>query len=473
MDDSSPPRTPLRDGLLEVVVRVGGRPVETRLATDRELLADAPFDLQARRERNGWVVEGQEGASRVGEGDRVELQKGRVRAEVGVVQRKRWARFGWSQGDAMIPILSVTLSVLVLQLGLMKGCVTTATTSPAAPEPSPELLARLLREQFDGAQTGKLAERADRPTQGEAIEGFYLQPGHAGPITRIGGGKNLGKRVKDGDSVARERLAAEAAPRGGGGDQDALPDDVPPAEPAEQDDGEDQPIAVHVTEGWGLTDWYDTKDAREDAKDIEEKLKFSRQLLKIDPNDAYALSIRAYYEYLAMDYKAARRTYERFTTLYPEDAAGWNNLALTYKRQKQYKEEEALYRKALALEPMDDHALNNLAVCLAHQERFNEALAIMQQLEVLTPEDAYADLHRAKIYAAMGKVDEAYRFLELSLQRMKQLDTLHNIEFRQDIRVDPAFENLRKEDRFRNLLTRYYGNRKEGWWQKEQGGGEP
>ena len=121
---------------------------------------------------------------------------------------------------------------------------------------------------------------------------------------------------------------------------------------------------------------------------------------------------------------------------------------------------------------MDDHAINNLAVCLAHQGRFEEALALMKQLEVLTPDDAYADLHRAKIYAAMGKEPEAYKHLELSLQRMKQLDTLHNIEFRQDIRVDPALDELRKQDRFRNLLTRYYGNRKEGWWLKQQGGGE-
>ncbi len=472
MDDTSRPRTPPRDGLLEVVVRVGERPVETRLATDREVLADAPFDLQARRERRGWVVEGPEGTNDVGAGDRVEVQKGRVRAEVGVVERKRWARFGWSQGDAMIPILSVTLSLFVLQLGLLKGCVSTATTAPAAPEPSPELLARLLKEQFDGAQTGKLAERGDRPKTGEAIEGFYLQPGHAGPITRMGGGKNLGKRIKDGSSEGQTR-AREAPARGGGGDQDVLPDDVPPASELDEVDGDDQPIAVHVTEGWGLTDWYDTQDAREDARDIEERLKFARQLLKIDPNDAYALSIRAYYEYLAMDYKASKRTYERFTTLFPDDAAGWNNLALTYKREKKYKEEEALYRKALSLEPLDDHALNNLAVCLAHQKRFDEALAIMKQLETLTPDDAYAELHRAKIHAAMGEDEQAYGFLERSLQRMKQLDTLHNIEFRQDIRIDPAFETLRKQERFRKLLTRYYGNRKEGWWLKDQGGGAP
>ncbi|MFN7146953.1 MAG: tetratricopeptide repeat protein, partial [Myxococcota bacterium] len=181
------------------------------------------------------------------------------------------------------------------------------------------------------------------------------------------------------------------------------------------------------------------------------------------------LSIRAYYEYLAFDFEAAKRTYERFTQLYPEEPAGWNNLALVYKRAGEYQKEEELYRVALGLSPEDDHALNNLAVCLAHQGRYDEALQIMERLEVLVPDDPYADLHRAKIYAAMGKEERAYRFLQKSLASMRKLDTLHNIEFRQDIRVDPAFEALREQDRFRKVLDRFYGERAEGWWNKRKG----
>jgi len=41
---------------------------------------------------------------------------------------------------------------------------------------------------------------------------------------------------------------------------------------------------------------------------------------------------------------------------------------------------------------------------------------------------------------------------------MKELDTLHHIEFRQDIRVDPSFRRLRQTQRFHALLVRYYGN---------------
>ena len=94
---------------------------------------------------------------------------------------------------------------------------------------------------------------------------------------------------------------------------------------------------------------------------------------------------------------------------------------------------------------------------LGHQGRFDEALAIMKELEVRTPDDPYADLHRAKIYAEAQNEALAYVYLEKALQGMKSLDTLHHIEFRQDIRLDPSLERLRKQPRFRSLMWRFYG----------------
>ena len=82
----------------------------------------------------------------------------------------------------------------------------------------------------------------------------------------------------------------------------------------------------------------------------------------------------------------------------------------------------------------------------------------------MIPDDPYADLHRSKIYALMGNEAESYIFLEKSLKTMRKLDTLHNIEFQQDIRVDPAFKTMREAKRFKALLVRYYGKREGGWW---------
>jgi tetratricopeptide (TPR) repeat protein len=242
------------------------------------------------------------------------------------------------------------------------------------------------------------------------------------------------------DKVAEAKGAGEH--QGDGSDDNATDDQAPPAE---------------KHEGWGVQDWYDAADQAEEQKQIEQELQAAKQRLRIDPNDRDALSVLAYYQYLSEDFGGALGTYQKFIKNYPDDPAGYNNLALVYKRQKRYADEEPLYHLALALSPNDTTALDNLAVNLAHQGRYPEALRIMQRLAVLDPGDPYADLHRAKIHAAMGDDEQAYYFLDRACAGMKALDTLHMIEFRQDIRVDPAFEKIRETRRFHDILTRYYG----------------
>ncbi len=445
-----------------------------------ELLPDAPIDLRARRVPGGWELTAPDGPVRIGPGERLSWRSGPLHVVVAPVRQAHFSRFNLEQGDSVLPLIMLATTVLVLQVGLLFQLLFAEPAGGASGgfEPTPEYLARLLDEQFDGKERGVIAPSSPRPQSGDPIENFYLQPGHDGPRDHLGGGKNVGRRVSDGDPEGKEpqEVSAAAAPAPGAGEEEPLPlqveasgdDAAAVGDAAETQEEDDKPIAVHVNEGWGLSDWYDTQDAREDADSIREQLKMAHQILRLDPNDPSGLTTRAYYEYLAMDLDAAKRTYDKFTRLYPDEPAGWNNLALVYKRKGEYVREEALYRVALSLDPLDDHALNNLAVCLAHQGRFDEALATMERLEVLTPDDPYADLHRAKIYAAMGKGDRSYHFLQRSLGAMRRLDTLHNIEFRQDIRVDPVFEEMRGEDRFRRLLDRYYGDQADGWWKRKE-----
>ena len=461
-----------QERLLQVTVRVDGAPISTRaLSAGADLLPDTPVALSAANDRAGFTVSADEGAIQLREGEEATLRRGGLQIEVGVIPRVRLPRFGLEQGDAILPAIILTVTLFLAQLQLLLSLLAPPPAADAsAPEPTPEFIARLLNREYDGQEVGKIAEESARP-EGEGIESFYMPSGHMGPSKQINGGKNVGDRVTDG---AMDAAAEPTAPPVAEVGTELLPE-VEAAKPDEEqqtedEDGEEdaEQIARQITRGWGFTDWYTTEDARQDAEEIKEKLDESRELLKIDPDSAYALSVRAYYEYLSMDYKAARKTYEKFTELYPDEAAGWNNLALTYKRTGEYQREEELYRIALRLSPGDDHALNNLAVCLAHQGRYEEALAIMEDLERIIPGDAYADLHRAKIYAAMGDKDKAYDFLQRSLAGMRKLDTLHNIEFRQDIRIDPAFEEMRKEERFEKLLDRFYGEKPGGWWRRRR-----
>ncbi len=379
------------------------------------------------------------------------------------------------EGDLGLAVAVLAMTVLALQLNALTALLGDGgAAGPVMPEPSPELIARLLQEDLDGADEGYLTDPVVREQLEKQVESFYMPAGNKGPLDNAGGAANVAPEPVRSTNTEQpeapsfqplppEELRPEllstpeevaAAPVPGVTDPQNLVADLD----AQQDEEPDEPVAAEEEEGWGLYAWYDAEDARRDAVEIRQEILRARQRLAIDPDDPWALQQLGYYQYLAEEHEACRRTYERFIELNPEEPAGYNNLALVYKRTGDYSREEGYYRLALSMDPDDDHALNNLAVNLAHQERYTEALEIMKRLETLIPGDPYADLHRAKVYAAMGDEARALEYLEAALEGMARLDTLHHIEFRQDIRVDPAFLTLRTREAFDGLLLQYYGD---------------
>lgn len=338
-----------------------------------------------------------------------------------------------------------------------------------------EYLERLLQEDYAGEDQGVISEQMDREEADRSSDNSYLPAGQDGETPQMGGAEDVGEEIRTPE--VEEVAVAEAAPQAEEEllaleETDAETEPVP--EPPEvEDNGEDGIADADASEelgeeeeatppeedveGWGVKDWYDEEDQRMEQREIEFMTEIAHQRLKIDPNDPDALSILSYYQYLDEDYEAALATYDKYITLLPESSAGYNNKALVYKRQGDYATEERLYRVALAYTPNDVTTLNNLAVCLAHQGRLDEALSILEQLETLDPGDPYAELHRAKVHAERDDKEQVYHYLRKALQGMAELDTLHHIEFRQDIRLDPSFETMRRDPTFRAILVEYYG----------------
>ena len=384
-----------------------------------------------------------------------------------------WGSFAWFTVVFAATLVMAQGDVLLRNacpwFGLFCPPVEFADNSPSGV--TAEYLARLLREDYGGAEDGAIQpeehERADKDEPWA-----YIPAGAEGPITEMGGAAEVAaKEIRAPEQVEAEAPAAtpEEAPVVADEGEEQAPvldpaDDPEEAADAVTDgDGVEEIVEsegpAEEKEGWGVQDWYDAEDASYEQYEIQTMLRAATQRLRIDPNDPEALSILSYYQYLAEDYEGAEATYDKFIGLFPGESAGYNNKALIYKRQGDYAKEEGLYRVALALNPDDEVVLNNLAVCVAHQGKFGEATAIMDRLMVLDPDDAYAELHRSKIAAAMGDDEGAYSYLEKALAGMSGLDdTLHHIEFRQDIRLDPAFAHLRQTRRFHSILARYYGD---------------
>ncbi len=401
-----------------------------------------------------------------------------VTVDLDLLARKDARRLPQHAGmDLGLAVVVMALLVLVIQVQLFATLVSqTSINLQSTPDPTPEYIARLLENDLDGADEGR-NERAERREFDTQNQSFYLPSGNDGPTIRAGGGAQIGEEPIRSDAEPTADTAVPPPPDASpapelrlDGEPDSLelpdaPGDAPKfvaeleaPEVELEDTLYDVPPEVEKFIGWGFKDWFDVQDARPEQKaEWQEALELARVRLRIDPNDPYALNTVGLYAYLAENHELSRTTYHRMMELYPDTPAAYNNYALVLKRKGQYAEEEALYRRALDLDPTDTHVLNNLAVCLAHQDRFDEALEVMDRLDRIDPDDSYADLHRAIIYAEMGKKRKALGYLEQALEQAPGLDTLHHIEFRQDLRLDPAFQKLRGDRRFEKIIRDAYG----------------
>ena len=388
------------------------------------------------------------------------LVEGAVELEIRLVPQFMHARSIFTGDFMMVATVAVMMMVAWVFVQLLDG-MSGGGEAAYHPEPTPELIARLLEEDYDGEDEGFLYEEQARPDSEFQIDSFFLPAGDDGPTHTVGGAEDVADERSfetEGDEEETSFQPLEESPP----ELASVDDETPQAPiPDVQDDQELEERqassdSAETRKGFGLKDHDGALDKRDDFR-VRYEIRTARALLEIDPDDPWALQHLAYYQFLSEDLDGAEATYGRYIDHYPESAAGYNNIALVFKRRGDYAQEEAYYQQALNLDPEDTFVKNNLAVNLAHQGRYDEALELMDELERLTPGDPYADLHRAKIHSAMGNADKALFFLEKAVVGVAVLDTLHTIEFRQDIRLDPAFDLLRDDQRFEELLVTYYG----------------
>jgi Tfp pilus assembly protein PilF len=385
-----------------------------------------------------------------------------------MVRARRSSGEAW--GDVALLVMMLTLMVGLGQAkALFTMIVGDRVKETASLAPSPELIARLLRQEFAGEDQGRISV-TKRPELKRKVPSYFMPAGSNGPIERMGGGSKAGDTTHrtSGQGETSKAVAVGSEPKLRQPDghrslqsEQVLPLHVPTETYRPANDTDDPTVLAGAVErfvGWGFRDWLEAAEMPESEKtEMQQRSELAQQLLRIDPDDPFAMLTLSNYAYLAENYALCRTLYARYLRLYPADAAGWNNLALTYKRTHEYAQEEELYRLALALEPGNFFTKNNLAVNLAHQGRFQEAQALMTDLRPRANQRPYAELHLAKIAASQRKERRAYRHLKRALTLAYSLGTSHHIEFRQDIRLDPSFDTMRSQSKFRRLLRDTYG----------------
>jgi len=143
----------------------------------------------------------------------------------------------------------------------------------------------------------------------------------------------------------------------------------------------------------------------------------------------------------------AREALERIVAIDSHSVIAWHLLATMYEREKQYQKANAAYRTLIEQDPKDVIALNNLAYLLAvNEEKPTEALPLAERASAIAPQNpgimdtlgwikhlvgddkgalklvtdaalvmtgsADTQLHAAVVNAAVGRLDDAQKFLK-------------------------------------------------------------
>jgi tetratricopeptide (TPR) repeat protein len=152
--------------------------------------------------------------------------------------------------------------------------------------------------------------------------------------------------------------------------------------------------------------------------------------------------------YFARQYDQSIEQLRKTQELDPNYAQPQHDLVFPYAQKSMYTEAIAEASKRLVINPDDRTALPYLGYAYAKAGRRVEAQKVLDQLNDFSTREFVTALGSARIYAGLGEKDKAFELLEKSYEE-RSLATGFGT-----IKVDPAFDPMRSDPRFTDLLRR-------------------
>ncbi|PYU18868.1 MAG: hypothetical protein DMG32_25500 [Acidobacteria bacterium] len=152
--------------------------------------------------------------------------------------------------------------------------------------------------------------------------------------------------------------------------------------------------------------------------------------------------------YLARQYDQAIEQERKTLELDPNFILAHSYLGLAYVQRSMYKEGIAECEKELVISPSNPYALAELGYAYALAGRRAEAQKVLDQLNQLSKHKYVPAMSRVGIYSGLGEKDKAFEWLEKSYEERSLGLTVNFIQ------VSPAYDGLRSDPRFTNLLRR-------------------
>lgn len=168
--------------------------------------------------------------------------------------------------------------------------------------------------------------------------------------------------------------------------------------------------------------------------------------LALDPNSAQILSEIAWGNYLARRFDEAENYTKKSLYIDKSNAATLYNLSEINEQKGNLKEAVELWKEAMMLESAARRFIAEIEQKSQTGGREGFTRAKAEWLEDLIEKDYVYPTDLAKCYAVLGDKDKAIMWLEKGIEA-RVPDIL-------SIKYAPAFDNLREDDRFQDLLKR-------------------
>lgn len=136
------------------------------------------------------------------------------------------------------------------------------------------------------------------------------------------------------------------------------------------------------------------------------------KMLKLDPDDADALSSVGNLRMAAGDSIGAVSAFVDLVERHPNHAEGWFNLGYIYEQREDLGPAERCFRQAVRLDPKLDRAWYGLALVLIRTGRLRESLDALKANIKLQPMSPYGYYQLGMTQHHLGNADEARRVIE-------------------------------------------------------------
>ena len=164
-----------------------------------------------------------------------------------------------------------------------------------------------------------------------------------------------------------------------------------------------------------------------------------RKAVELDPLSMIILTDAARNLYLARRYDEAINQYQRSLDVDPNFPIAHKGLAEVYAQIGKYDEAVSEIERAIALSGRSIFILDDLGYIYARAGKREDARKVLEDLDRLANDEYVPSYGRAVICAALGNKEDAMNWLE------KAYDERNFLVY---LKVDPAFDTLRKEERF-------------------------